>query len=308
MDINYDRLEAWSEFNLASSLKASFSLPLFENPKPNTFVKIYGYGAGLIFKTEKDATYYSGCSLNDALLLSGAWFNPLENVKKLGRREAAYIYEFWEVFPGLSIAVNPWDLRAMFYSIFLSRNTSYHVNTVRWLHHMTVKAGDEGKLASLDPRVFGRSYQLAQLAEIKPNLDGILNSITPGLELVKSKDVFSRIKAKLLQLPYVGSKTVHAFGLFCLGLTWLAPADRHLMTAAKSMGIMGDRVKMPKKELCMRYDCFANSDKCPKFEVCLTAKLMRDFGVMAGWLQTATYLYGALYLSRGLDPVGILKR
>ncbi len=308
MNINYCRLEVWSEFNLSSSLKASFSLPLFENPRLNVFVKIYGYSAGLIFKTEGGATYYRGCGLNDALLLSGAWFNPLENVKKLGRREAAYIYEFWEAFPGLSIAVNPWDLRAIFYSIFLSRNTSYHANTVRWLHDMIVKAGDEGKLASLDPRVFGRSYQLAQLAEIKPDLDGILDSITPGLELIKSKDLFPPIKAKLLQLPYVGSKTVHAFGLFCLGLTWLAPADRHLTTVVKSMGIVDDRVKMPKKELCMKYDCFTDSDKCPRFEVCLTARLMRDFGVMAGWLQTAAYLYGALYLSRGLDPVGILGR
>ncbi|MEM2240443.1 MAG: hypothetical protein QXL27_09135 [Candidatus Bathyarchaeia archaeon] len=308
MAVGYNRLEVWSGFDLASSLKASFSLPLFENPKSDTFVKIYGYSAGSIFKIEKDATYYYGCSLNDALLLSGAWFNPLENVKKLSRRRAAYVYEFLEVFPGLSIAVDPWDLKAMFYSIFLSRNTSYHINTVRWLRCMAVEAGDEGKLASLDPRVFGRSYQLVQLAEIKPELDKTLDSIALELKFFEYEDVFSRVKTRLLQLPYVGSKSVHAFGLFCLGLTRLAPVDRHLMEIAKSIGVADNRFKIPRKELCMKYDCLKGSDGCPRFEVCLTAKLMREFGAMAGWIQTAAYLYGAQYLSRGLDPAGILRR
>lgn len=308
MDINCDILETWCGFDLASSLKASFSLPLFENPKPNVFVKIYGYNACLTFKIEGNGTYYCGCSLNDALLLSGAWFNPLENLKKISRGKAAYIYEFLDFFPGLSIAVNPWDLKAMFYSIFLSRNTNYHVNTVRWLRHMIVKAGDEEKLSSLDPRVFGGSYQLVQLAEIKPKLDGILNSIPSGFGFANSKDVFSGVKAKLLPLPYVGSKTIHAFGLFCLGLTWLAPVDRHLISIARSMGIIDGYVTMPKKGLCIWYDCFTSSNECPRFKTCLTARLMRDFGPMAGWLQTATYLYGAQYLSRGLDPAGVLRR
>ncbi len=305
--MSYSRLEVWSEFNLSLSLEASFSLPLFKKLKPNSFVKIYGHSVGLIFKIEKNATYYRGCNLQDALLFSGAWFNPIENVKKLGRREAAYIYKFLEVFPGLSIAINPWDLRAMFYSIFLSRNTSYYTNTVRWLHDMAVKAGNEENLASLDPRSFGRSYQLIQLAEVKPKLDGILNSLIPGFRLINSIDVFSHIKAKLLSLPYVGSKSVHAFGLFCLGLTWLAPADRHLISIVKSMGIVNDKVKTPEKKLCMENNCLIDL-KCPMFKNCLTAKLMHDFGVMAGWLQTATYLYGALYLAKGLDPAGLLRR
>jgi len=307
MDMNYNRLEAWSEFNLSLSLEASFSLPLFERPKPNVFVKIYGHSIGLVFKTEKGAVYYNGCSLQDALLFSGAWFNPVENVKKLGRRGAAYIYEFLEVFPGLSIAVNPWDLRAMFYSIFLSRNTNYHTNTVRWLHDMAVKAGDEENLASLDPKSHGKSYQLTQLAEIKPKLDEIFSFLTPGFGLIGSTDAFSHVKARLLSLPYVGSKTVHAFGLFCLGLTWLAPVDRHLTSIVRSMGIVNDRIRIPEKKLCMENNCLIDL-KCPIFKDCLTAKLMRDFGIMTGWFQTATYLYGALYLTKGLDPAGILRR
>ncbi|MEM2611889.1 MAG: hypothetical protein QXJ45_04605 [Thermoproteota archaeon] len=307
MDIDFKELDPWDGFNLALSLKASFSLPLFENPKPNVFVKIYGHSSGAVFKINGKNTYYRGCSLREALVFSGAWFNPLENSKKLSRRKASYIYKFWEVFPGLSIAIDPWDLRAMFYSIFLSKNTRYHVNTVHWLHGMATVAMHEEKLSSLDPRLFGRSYQLAQLSEIKQSLNKILNNITPGFKLIGSRKAFSYLKPKLLSLPYVGSKSVHAFGLFCLGLTFFAPTDRHLMSIAKSAGIVEEDAKIPEKRLCLKYDCFS-SFNCPLFKACVTAILMRNFGTMAGWLQTATYLYGALYLSRKLDPINLLRK
>jgi len=308
MSENCRRLESWSGFDLALSLKASFSLPLFKNPEPNTFVKVYGRNLGLVFKINGGAAYYRGCRLGEALVFSGAWFNPLENARKLSRRRASYVYRFWEIFPGLSIAINPWDLRAMFYSVFLSRNTRYHVNTVRWLNNMVVKAKCEERLSTLDPRAFGESYQLAQLSEIKHGVDGALSSIAPGFGLIGSARAFSRIKPRLLSLPYVGSKTIHAFGLFCLGLTFLAPTDRHLISIAKSIGIIDDYVEMPRKKLCFKYDCFIKSDECPISKECVTTRLMRNFGNMAGWLQTATYLYGTLYLSRGLDPIKIIKR
>lgn len=305
--MGYEKLESWNEFNLVLSLKASFSLPLFENPEPNAFVKIYGRGSGAVFKINGKNTYYRGCSLREALVFSGAWFNPLENARKLSRRKASYIYKFWEVFPGLSIAINPWDLKAMFYSIFLSKNTRYHVNTVRWLHDMAVKAMCEEKLPSLDPKLFGKSYQLAQLSKIKRSLNEMLNNIAPGFRLIGSRKAFSNMKPKLLSLPYVGSKSVYAFGLFCLGLTFFAPTDRHLMSIAKSAGIVEEDARIPEKRLCLKYDCFSNYN-CPLLKVCVTAMLMRNFGTMAGWLQTATYLYGALYLSRKLDPINLLRK
>jgi len=308
MNASYKKLESWGEFNLVLSLKASFSLPLFKNLNPNTFVKTYGHCSGMVFKTDGRTTYYRGCSLREALVLSGAWFNPLENVKKLGRKRTSYVFRFWEVFQGLSIAVNPWDLKAMLYSIFLSKNTRYHVNTVKWLRDMVAEAGDEDGLSYLDPRAFGGSYQLSQLAEVKPGLDRALSGICSGPKSLGSEKAFARVKAGLLPLPYVGSKTVHAFGLFCLGLTSLAPADRHLVSIAKSIGIVDDKAETPKKKLCLKYDCSMNRDECPIFNKCLTTILTKSFGVMAGWLQTTTYLYGALYLSRGLDPINLLKK
>jgi hypothetical protein len=308
VNAGYKKLESWDGFNLALSLKASFSLPLFNNPNHNTFVKIYGHGSGTVLKMDGGATYYHGCSLREALVLSGAWFNLLENAKKLSRRKAFFINRFWEVFSGLSIATNPWDLRAMLYSIFLSRNTRYHVNTVKWLRDMVIKAGDENRLAYLDPKAFGASYQLVQLAEIKPLLDEVLSETSSMLKSVGFENAFSKAKARLLSIRYVGSKIVHAFGLFCLGLTRLAPADRHLVLIAKSIGVIDDDAEIPRKKLCLKYDCFRGQSKCPIIEKCVVASLMKNFGPMAGWLQTATYLYGALYLSRGLDPANLLRK
>ncbi len=301
-------LEAWEEFDLALSLQASFSLPLFEEAGERRFVKIYGHRAGLRLEGYTGTVIYEGCGLFEASLLSGAWFDPLENAKRLKRRKAAYLYELWQVFPGLGLAVNPWDIKAMFYAIFLSRNTDYHANTVRWVREMARVARDEAGLARLDPRDFGTSYQLAQLAEIKPELEEALGSLAPGPELMGSEGTFSAVKARLLALPHVGPKTVHAFGLFCFGLTQLAPADRHLLAVARALGLADEDARIPKKELCTRYDCLRGPELCPQARDCITAILMRELEHMAGWFQTAAFLYGALYLSKGEDPAGLMRR
>ena len=301
-------LEAWEEFDLDTSLKASFSLPLFERKDANIFVKTYGYKTGLRLEGRLGLLLYDGCSLPEASFLSGAWFNPFEGAGRLRRRPRLALYELLQVFPGLGLAINPWDIRAMFYSIFLSRNTDYYANTVRWVREMALRAGDEAGLALLDPRKFGSSYQLAQLAEIRDGLDGALALLSPGIELVGSEASFSLVKERLLSLPHVGPKTVHAFGLFCLGLTQLAPADRHLIAISRTLGLVGEGVRAPRKDLCIRYRCFGDGGPCPQAPSCLTALLMRELGLMAGWFQTAAFLYGALYLSKREDPAGLLRR
>jgi len=305
--MTFSILEAWDEFNLDISLKASFSLPLFTEYKPRSYVKFYGFNCGLKFKVDVKHTLFNGCSLSEALLLSGAWFNPFEYVKKLGRSECSMVYRFIEVFPGLGIAIDPWDARAIFYSIFLSRNTSYHNNTVRWLRSMFSKAIDEDHLKTFNPMDFGGSYQLKQLSEIKDDLHMIFNDFNFGWNIFGSVNTYSILKRRLLSIPYVGSKSVHAFGLFCFGLTLISPVDRHLISIVKWLNLIDD-FTMPRKELCSKYDCLIDLNSCSINNKCLMAFLMRKFKFMAGWIQTATYLYGSLYLSKGVDPAGIVKR
>ena len=300
-------LEAWEEFDLSISIKASFSLPLFEQRGPSFFVKTYGYKKGLRLEGRLGLLLYEGCGLPEASFLSGAWFDPFEGASKLRRKARLAVYELLQVFPGLGLAIDPWDIRAMFYSIFLSRNTDYYANTVRWVREMIEKAGDENGLAKLDPRKFGSSYQLVQLAEIRDELSDALALLSPGLELVGSENAFLLIKKRLFSLPHVGPKTVHAFGLFCLGLTQLAPADRHLFSIARRLGLVGENARAPRKDLCMKFDCSGEHGGCPQASSCLTASLMRELGHMAGWFQTAAFLYGALYLSKREDPAGLFR-
>ena len=301
-------LETWEEFDLELSLYASFSLPLFEEHGEGGFTKIYGYKAGLRLRGYVGTLEYEGCDTLEASLLSGCWFDPLEEARKLPRRRRACFYELWQVFPGLGIAIDPWDPKALFYSIFLSRNTDYHVNTVRWVREMALRAGGEEGISSLDPRSVGSSYQLAQLAEVREEALGVLDRLPRGLDILGSEGFYRSVKKDLLALPYVGPKTVHAFGLFCFGLTQLAPADRHLLRVARSLGLVDEEVRLPRKELCMIYDCSRGPSVCPQARRCLTAIMMEELGPLAGWFQTASFLYGCLYLSKGQDPMGLLRR
>lgn len=305
--MEFKNLEVWEEFDLEISLKASFSLPIFFEFKPKLYVKFYGFNRGLKFKIKGKKILFNGCSFKEALILSGAWFNPFEYVKNLSRVENSIIYKFIDVFPGLGIAIDPWDVKAIFYSIFLSRNTDYHNNTVRWLREILGKAVDEDGLKHINPMDFGGSYQLKQLSKVKNLLFSTFDVFNFGLNTLHSIDVYSNLKHRLLKIPYVGSKSVHALGLFSFGLTSIAPVDRHLTFIIKSLNLI-DEFTTPRKNLCLKHDCYTNFSFCPISDKCLMAILMRRFGVMAGWLQTAIYLYGSLYLSRGIDPAGIIKR
>ncbi|MCS7369254.1 MAG: hypothetical protein NDF57_06050 [archaeon GBS-70-058] len=304
--MGFSSVDVWDEFNIDISLKASFTLPIFSFHN-GYYVKFYGYKSGLALKVDSGRIIFSGCTPHESLLLSGAWFNPNVYVKSLGRVESQIIYDFLNVFPGLGIAVDPWDPLIVFYSIFLSRNTDYHNNTVRWVRNIALKALCETNLPLIDLKFIGSSYQLHQLNEIKGMLVKTFGELDFGLKVFQSSNVFSQLKFKLLRIPNIGCKSVYAFGLFCFGLTFLSPVDRHLISIIRLLGLINDYV-LPDKRLCVKYDCYINPLSCINANKCLMAILMRRFKVMAGWLQTASYLYGSLYLSRGVDPIKLLKR
>lgn len=301
-------LEVWKGFDLSLSLYASYTLPWFENPKPRTFIKDYGFKLGLKLVDRRGSLTYSGCTEYEASILSGAWFNPLEHIKAATRKGRSCAQELYGVFPGLGMALNPWDLRAMLYSIFLSRTTDFHMNTVTWMKRLTKSARCEDGLKGLDPRIAGSSYQLSQLAAVKPALDAVVEEVRSKIGPLNAEEVLRLSSVRLLNVPYVGPKTVHAFGLFCLGVMRIAPADRHLLKVSLALGLVEEGVKMPEKRLCVKFNCLSDWNKCPQTNNCLTAVISREFGLLAGWFQTATYLYGCMYLSKGEDPIGILKR
>lgn len=297
-------LEVWGEFSLDESLNASFVLPFFEK-HDREYVKIYGYGRGLKIKHEANTLRFNLGSFNEVLLLSGAWFNPHLEISKTSRNARKILEKFLEIFPGLGIAINPWDKVSMLYTIFLSRNTDYYQNTVIWMKKMFSIAETEDKLSTVRINNIGRSYQLRQLGKVREKLRSILED---DLQVESySLDRFLDIRKRLLSVKYCGPKIAHGWGLFSLGLTCLSQVDRHLLKIGKALGIINLDDKIPLKNLCIHSKCFISKD-CKIIDRCITYKMYRLFGGMAGWLQTSTYLYGAKYLSRGRDPFKLLRK
>jgi len=297
-------VEVWREFNLDESLNASFVLPFFEKHSRG-YVKFYGWNRGLRIECEADTLRFNLGSPNEVLMLSGAWFNPHLEIANASRNARKILEKFLEVFPGLGIAINPWDKIGMLYTVFLSRNTDYYRNTVIWVKKIFKIAETEDKLSNVRFNNIGRSYQLRQLNKVRGKLTSILKD---NLSVEShSLNKFLEIRKKLLSVEYCGPKIAHGYGLFSLGLTCLSQVDRHLLRIGEALGIIDPDDKIPLKNLCAYSKCFISND-CKIIDRCITYKMYKSFGVAAGWLQTATYLYGAKYLSKGKDPFKILRR
>ena len=297
-------VEVWREFNLDESLNASFVLPFFEKHNRG-YVKFYGWSRGLRIELEADTLRFNLSSPREVLMLSGAWFNPHLEIAKTSRNAKKILEKFLEVFPGLGIAINPWDRIGMLYTIFLSRNTDYYRNTVIWMKKVFKMAETEDKLSNVRLNSIGRSYQLKQLYKVREKLISILNDNSSAESY--SLDKFLEIRKRILAVKYCGPKIAHGWGLFSLGLTCLSQVDRHLLRIGEALGIIDPDDKIPLKSLCAYSRCFVRKD-CKIIDRCITYKMYRLFGVAAGWLQTATYLYGAKYLSKGRDPFKVLRR
>ena len=298
-----ESVEVWREFDLDLSLNASFVLPLFDKHH-DEYVKFYGWSRGLKLRKETNTLKISHGTFREALLLSGAWFNPHVEIKKTERNARNILEEFLGVFPGLGVAINPWDRLAMLYTIFLSRNTDYYRNTVPWMRKILEKAKSEDKLSMVNVSSIGKSYQIKQLSMVKQDFEEIRKEM---VEQDHSLNDFMNIRKRILSVKYCGPKIVHGWGLFSLGLTCLSQVDRHLLIIGKSLGIISSDDKIPSKNFCINSRCFINND-CEILNKCITYKLYKFFGDMAGWFQTAVYLYGVKYLRNGMDPYRILRR
>lgn len=298
-------IEVWSEFNLEQSLEASFTLPFFDKIK-DEYVKSYGRYRGLRIRQERNLLEFEGGSRLEAMMLSGAWFNPHVEIRRINRNERNILEKLLDVFPGLGIAINPWDKIATFYTVFLSRNTDYHSNTVKWVKRILREAQDEEMIKSVNLSEVGKSYQLRQLIEVRDRIDSLFSLGEFKKEKYDLED-FLGLRTKMLSIKYCGPKVVHGWGLFTLGLTYLSQVDRHLLNIGRSLRIINPDDRNPEKALCITSRCFLDRD-CRILERCVTYKLYRLFGCMAGWFQTAAYLYGARYLSKGIDPYSVVRK
>ncbi len=272
-------IKVWDEYDLDLSLYPSFTYPFYIRTGRRRYVKVYGVLHGMTIYQSGEEVCCDNCGTSLLRALTGAWFNPhilVSRIEKSVFREI--ILDLLEKYPGLGIAIDPWDPVGVFYSVYLSQNTRFHTIVCRWMKKLFKVADNDYKLVSVSPRIAGTSYQLELLDRTRDLLPQIIHA-------VMKLPVYDARK-RLLYVKNVGPKIAHAYLMFSRGSTYLPPVDRHLKRFVKE--VLNINLEMPCRPLCIRYSC----PECPLREKCIVSVLQREIGVMAGWLQTATYVLG----------------
>ncbi len=236
---------------LELTLYPSLTLTLLER-RGNSYVKAFGVRKG----ADASADPY----------LSGRWYDPWRYVGEVDSDVEGAVRELLDRYGDcVGISISPGDEGLIFVAAFLTQNTTYHANVLRWTHALFSRSERLDEIAELAPSV-GNSYQLRRLpAALRAYLSA------------RPKD-----RVDLLKIPGVGPKVADLYLLFT-GDVSAVPVDKHFMRQASRLGLTG---RPPDKNHCARYDCAV----CPLQSVCLRARAADKLGRLAGWVQTVLYI------------------
>lgn len=165
------------------------------------------------------------------------------------------------------------DKLYVFLSIYLSRNTDYYRNTIKWVRVIIENNCLEHPYKCLN---LINSYQYRELTNIVKK-----NCLVEKLN-------YGDVKI-LTDLKGVGLKTINAYLLHTYGHTEYAPIDRHYYSFLKSIGVEG---VVPSKTQCIRsmFSCL----KCSARSKCLYNNTYYRFGFLNGIIQSMNYVYSRL--------------
>lgn len=166
--------------------------------------------------------------------------------------------------------------RYVAYSIYLSRNTDYYANTVKWMKQLL----QTGKINA-------SSYQVREFMENKKMIDYIIEtSMSPLEEAIR-----------LMSVRGFGVKSAKAYLLHAYGYTNNAPIDVYY---ARFLGLSKRPSVLKNHCIEMQLDCMHCSSNCPyKYT-------MMEFKTLNGVLQSILYIYGRLTSSRRSELEKIL--
>ncbi|MCS7099007.1 MAG: hypothetical protein NZ925_01500 [Sulfolobales archaeon] len=291
------------EIDLDITLYASFSLPMYRKDE-DCWIKVFGYGRGRNLCVEGSLKCY-GPPCSDELFIkyaTGLWIDVEKNLEDLGGEARQVAEDVLEKFYCLSISASPWDKLEVLAAAFLSRNTDYHVNTVRWtrtlLHEISsLNSRNANSVRKAVLLTYGkyRSYQILQLSEV-------IGEVLSALQADSAKDVENTRKL-LIKIKYLGPKVVDSFILHSGLDSARAPIDVHYMRFLKKYGLLKYEAAYPQKSYCARYYCTT----CPRAQRCIYAYAARTFKGLNGLIQTASYVSDKLKVEscRDLDKFGI---
>lgn len=167
----------------------------------------------------------------------------------------------------ITLMFEPIYKREILYAIYLSKNTNYYINTIRWTRVVLEKGYIDS--ASFIPREFNK---------VKNQIDKVLAENTS----------IHREVVNLLRIPGVGLKSIKAYLLHAYGLTQHAPIDRHYARFLDLTSINIDKKHCLNTELKCEHCQF----KCPY------SHTMKKFGLFNGVVQSLVYIHSRLVFSR----------
>ena len=265
--------------NYGLSLYSSYILPLFDLEEVSggfIFRKKHGAYRGLVCRFDKR-------NLEINCKIPRHW--PEEVVYKTLGLDKHYLYQKLAaevdgkgLVDTITLMYSPPDKTLVAYTIYLSQNTNYHTNTVRWVRELL----ETGVIKA-------RSYQVSWFMENK-NL--IRESTSLGDPLEEA--------TRLLTLRGVGFKGSQAYLLYAHGLTEYAPLDRHYRALVSEYL----NLPPPDKKFCLR--AFFNCGRCPLSGECVYSRLRSRLGYFNGVLQSIVYIAGSLKKAGGRGIVEVL--
>lgn len=210
------------------------------------------------------------------------WFLEVRDAESPHRKFSQLVYNLLEAYAGLSLAVDIFDPLHIFIAAFLSQNTSYRANVLRWTRELWRAAEDPLYAAEAAPKV-GGSFQLKRLPEAVRCVAGEW-----------PRDPY-KLRSVLVNCRYVGPKTADATLLFAMAETTVAPVDRHFLSLVRRLSLF-PKASPPAPAYCRKFPC----PECPKRGTCIRWLASRYFGRLAGWVQTAFFIHDAEVCSRGM--------
>ncbi len=261
------------------SLLHSYLLPMFDIMRKNNELVIrkrYGYCMGLT------CSYNAGnqlvrcivpdnCSLKYAKELVGyTRLHLYHKLMKLINMKPVY---------GVTIPASPMDKFIIAVTIYLSRNTDYYRNTVKWVRRLFEQNCLWGKC---EYSGLPGSYLLNELY-------AVIDDIRKIFMYKNSVDGWVKEAVLLLGVKGFGTKSVMAYLLHSYGLTIYAPIDRYYYEFLKNLGFKG---RLPVKNKCITASL--KLDNCRFREKCLYYEAMKRFGEYNGLIQSIIYLKNRL--------------
>ncbi|MEM1675751.1 MAG: hypothetical protein QXX35_03965 [Desulfurococcaceae archaeon] len=240
------------------------------NRGEKVFIKKYGYCVGLKC-IEKDTSLE--CIIPNKCVNYGGIlgiekkhlvYKLINNLVKYRRKN--YLEKFSFIYSSL-------DKVFIFITIFLSRNTDYYRNTVKWIKFIIEKNCLSNPFYCVD---YIKSYQYRELTYLlsKTSLSNILN----GNEI-----------RQLLCLKGFGLKSINAYLLHTYGYTKYAPIDRYYIYLLNRISLKNS---IPNKIHCLKNEL--NCIKCSLSNSCLYSSVYNKFGEFNGIIQSMNYVYNRL--------------